>query len=381
MLSQNKKNKDFVETCVEIFDNIDYLKNSSRFLVAVSGGIDSLSLTFLANYWANKNNKKLFALTIDHKLRPTSTNEAYYIHKLLENNSIEHHILTWEGNKPITNIESLARDARYNLIFEFCKKNNIDIILLGHHLQDQAENFLIRLFRGSGISGLSSMQMVTKRNGFTLIRPFLNIKKEDLKKYLINQNIQWVEDESNSDEKYLRNKIRNFLNSFEDKENIIKRINLTIDIFQNADNIINNKVNELENCVYFYDKEYNYYKIKLYEFLKLDKEIQYRILLKISKKVSQNTINPRFIKIDRLINNLETLKKYTFYGCIFEKINTNEFVCYREYNSIKDKTNYLKRGELNKYLKFLKENNYPKYKEIKDFKGYKKELLYTIPIK
>lgn len=371
------------DTILINFDYIlkqDNLINNKKLVVAVSGGIDSLALTFLIKKWADSNNIKLIAITVDHKLRKTSTDEAVYVNELLTKYDIEHHILSWDGEKPTTNIENIAREARYKLIFNFCKKNNINTILLGHHLQDQAENFLIRLFRGSGITGLSSMKMITERDGFILIRPLLNIRKEDLKQYLIQNNIKWIEDESNDDDKYLRNKIRIFLNSFDNKDNIVRHINNTINTFQTAESIITNTVNDFENRIYFYNKEYNYYKIKLYDLLKLNNDLIYRILLKISKQVSGNLINPRYSKIERLINTLEELKRYTFYGCIFERINTDELVCYREYNSIKDKTNYLKKGELKKYLKYLKETNYKKYKEIKDWTGYKKEILYTIPI-
>ena len=365
----------------EFLKYFDFIENfGKKIAVAVSGGIDSLSLVLLANEWAKNHDIKIVGLTVDHKLRPTSTNEAEYVNSLLKKYDIEHHTLTWEGEKPTSNIENTARDARYNLLIDFCEKNKIKVLLLGHHVQDQAENFLIRLFRGSGVTGLSSMQKISERNGIKLVRPLLNVRKDDLKNYLIENKIEWVEDESNSDEKYLRNKIRNFLNSFEDKDNIIKRINSTVSIFRLSESIIEDKVESLENNIYFYNQEYNYYTVKLWKFLSLDSEIQYRIVLKISKKVSGNVLNPRFSKVKRLLDSLETLKKYTFYGCIFEKINTDEFVCYREYNSIENKDRYLKRGELNKYLKYLKENDYQKYKKIKDFRGYKRELLYTIPI-
>lgn len=362
------------------FDSIEDLAGEKKIAVAVSGGIDSLSLVLLANEWAKNHSKKIIAITVDHGLRPSSSYEAKYVNELLEKHSIEHHILKWNGEKPTSNIENAAREARYNLIIDFCKNNEINILFLGHHLQDQAENFLIRLFRGSGIAGLSSMQRVSKRNDIKLIRPFLNVKKDDLKDYLIKSSIKWVEDESNFDEKYLRNKIRNFLNSFDDRDNIVRRINSTVSIFQLSENIVEDKVNGLENIVYFYNLEYNYYTIKLSKLLALDSEIQYRIILKISKKISGKVLNPRFSKLERFFEALENLKRYTFYGCIFEKISIDEFVCYREYNSIEDKTNYLKKGELNQYLKYLKDNDYQRYKKIKDFRGFKREILYTLPI-
>lgn len=364
----------------EIFNNINELKQSKKIVVAVSGGIDSLSLILLINEWGKKNNIKIIGLTVDHGLRKSSHDEAIYTNSLLKKYKIEHHILVWKGEKPKNNVENIAREARYKLIFDFCKSNDVNVILLGHHLQDQAENFLIRLFRGSGILGLSSMQKISYINNFIIIRPFLDVKKEDLKEYLLKNNIKWVEDESNDDDRFLRNKIRNFLNSFEEKDNIVRRINAAVDTFQTAENIIKNKIEDLENEIYFYDKKYCYYNINYKKFLTLEKDFQLRILSKIAKNISNNPCSPRFVKLERLLNELKNLKKYTFYNCIFEKINNNEFVCYKEYNSIKNKSLYLSKGQLNQFLQALKKKNIKKYNEIKNFRGYKREILYTIPI-
>ncbi len=370
---------------VNAFENCkNFLINKKKVAVAVSGGIDSLSLILLANEWCKQYDIEVIGITVDHKLRPTSTDEALYINDLLSTKfNIKHYVLTWNTEKPMSNIEAKAREERYRLMFEFCKNNNIDTILLGHHLQDQVENFFIRLFRGSGIKGLSSIKKVSSRNNITLIRPFLDLKKDDLKEYLLKNNIKWIEDESNNDEKFLRNKVRKFLNTFDNKDEILNRINQTIETIQSANNIVENEVKKLENIVYFYNEEYNFFKINIDKFLNLSKELQYRIINLIIGKILNFETSIRFEKFELFISKIQyfdCFKKYTLNLCIFEKINNEEFVCYREYNSIKDKTNYLKKGELNKYLKYLKKQNIKKYNQIKNFKGCMKEILYTIPI-
>ena len=370
---------------VNAFENCkNFLINKKKVAVAVSGGIDSLSLILLANEWCKQYDIEVIGITVDHKLRPTSTDEALYINDLLSTKfNIKHYVLTWNTEKPMSNIEAKAREERYRLMFEFCKNNNIDTILLGHHLQDQVENFFIRLFRDSGIKGLSSIKKVSSRNNITLIRPFLDLKKDDLKEYLLKNNIKWIEDESNNDEKFLRNKVRKFLNTFDNKDEILNRINQTIETIQSANNIIENEVKKLENIVYFYNEEYNFFKINIDKFLNLSKELQYRIINLIIGKILNFETSIRFEKFELFISKIQyfdCFKKYTLNLCIFEKINNEEFVCYREYNSIKDKTNYLKKGELNKYLKYLKKQNIKKYNQIKNFKGCMKEILYTIPI-
>lgn len=365
-------------------NDCELLKNRKKIAVAVSGGIDSLSLILLTNEWSKRYKIKIIGITVDHKLRQSSTEEALYIHNLLINKyNIEHYILTWNSEKPKSNIEAIAREERYKMLFNFCKNNNIDVILLGHHLQDQVENFLIRLFRGSGIKGLSSMKKFLLVDNIYLVRPFLNLKKEDLKEYLVQNNIKWIEDESNDDTTFLRNKIRGFLNTFDDKDLIINRINNTVETIQTANNIIEEKVEKFQGIIYIYDEKYNYYTIKVNEFINLDEELQYRIISKMTIKVSDSYLSPRFQKFKHLIKKIKdfkNFKKNTLNLCVFEKISDSEFVCYKEYNSIKDKTNYLKIGELNKYLNYLMKKDFKTYMEIKNFKGYKKKILYTIPV-
>ncbi|MDR3289718.1 MAG: tRNA lysidine(34) synthetase TilS [Rickettsiales bacterium] len=306
--------------------NITELQNANKILIAVSGGIDSLAMTFLINEWIKQNDKDLFTITIDHKIRiPTSTNEANYIHKLLSDNNIKHVTKTCpEG----IHSENEAREYRYKFIFEYMKEQKIDVVLLAHHLQDQVENFLIRLFRGSGIRGLSSMQKVSKMQGFTLIRPLLNARKEDLKQYLSTNNIKWCEDDSNEDEKYLRNKIRNFLNSFEEKNNIIRRINNSIDTFQKANEIVESNIVTKGANLYTNHKIGD--NVLHVNFLNsLNEEEKHRVLLNIVKNVSKSQQPPRFEKLKRLLDNIDTIKKYTFAGCVFEK-KGDTIIVYKE---------------------------------------------------
>ena len=175
--------------------------------VAVSGGADSLALVLrLRDAGIN-----VIALTVDHGLRSESRNEAIYVADVMKKNGIEHHILTWEGEKPTVGIEELARQARYRLMFEFCKLRGVSVLATGHHRRDQAETFLMRLQRGSGVYGLSGILPISKRDGITVIRPQLEDDPENLKDYLRSKKIVWIDDPMNDSEDFLRVKIRKFL--------------------------------------------------------------------------------------------------------------------------------------------------------------------------
>jgi len=122
------------------------------------------------------------ALIIDHNLRKQSGTEARKVKKILTKHKIRAKILTWKGQIPQSNIQFNARNIRYFLLNKECKKLNIRNLVLAHHEGDLIENFFIRLFRGSGLTGLSSMsESVNYNKNLKIIRPFLKLEKRELK--------------------------------------------------------------------------------------------------------------------------------------------------------------------------------------------------------
>ena len=150
------------------------------FIVAISGGPDSLALAFLTKIYSLKKGINCKYFIVDHKLRKESTIEANQVKKILKKLKIQADILTWYGKKPKNNIQSIARKKRYDLLFSKCKQFNIQNLVVGHHLDDLFENFLIRMLRGSGLKGLISLEKKTILNQINLIRPLLSFSKNDL---------------------------------------------------------------------------------------------------------------------------------------------------------------------------------------------------------
>jgi len=175
---KNKLNNKRISKIYKKFENNFNLKKN--FIVAVSGGPDSLALAFCAKIYSIKNNLKPMFFLIDHKLRSESTKEANTVKQLLKKFSINIEILTWKGKKPSNNISSLAREKRYELLFKKSDKFKISDILLGHHQDDLLENFFIRILRGSGLNGLVSLDKKNKVGNKNLLRPLLNENKENL---------------------------------------------------------------------------------------------------------------------------------------------------------------------------------------------------------
>ena len=105
-------------------------------------------------------------------------------------------------------IQDAARQARYELLTDWCRINSADALLVAHTLEDQAETFLMRLLRGSGVDGLAGMRAASMVNGLPLLRPLLGVAKSDLKNELRNVDQDWIEDPSNQDERFTRVRVR-----------------------------------------------------------------------------------------------------------------------------------------------------------------------------
>jgi len=158
-----------------IFNNI----KEKSFAVAVSGGPDSLCLAYFSKIYSSEFSNKIHVLIVDHKLRKESGKETLKVKEILKKRKILSRILSWKGKVPKKNIQKNARNIRYSLISSYCSKNKIKYLITAHHEDDQIENFFIRLLRGSGLTGLSSMSVNTKYNNrLKIIRPFLTLNKK-----------------------------------------------------------------------------------------------------------------------------------------------------------------------------------------------------------
>lgn len=191
-------------------------------LLAVSGGADSMALLELAAAWRHRIGPvdlKLFVATVDHGLRPESKKEAEFVARRCAALDLDHTILTWSGAKPSSGLASAARDARYALLASHAlerARSGDAAIVTAHSEDDQAETFLMRLARGSGVDGLAAMADFRPIDGsgrVTLARPLLGTSKARLVATLAAAGLSWREDPSNQDEVYERVRVRAAMNN------------------------------------------------------------------------------------------------------------------------------------------------------------------------
>lgn len=179
-----------------------------RLAVAVSGGGDSMALCLLAQRWAGRRGGSTTALTVDHGLRPEAADEARQVGRWLKARGIAQHVLEWRGPKPVSGIQAAARAARYGLMTAWAREAGVLHLLLAHHQEDQAETFLLRLERGSGIDGLSAMAAVVETPAVRLVRPLLGVPRARLRATARAFGQEWLEDPSNRDAAFARTRIR-----------------------------------------------------------------------------------------------------------------------------------------------------------------------------
>lgn len=184
--------------------------------VAVSGGGDSMALLHLMHVLCTLHGSKLRAVTVNHGLRAASADEADHVGDCCARLGIPHDTLLWDDWDGKGNLQSVARDARYSRMADWARGHGLNTIALGHTADDQAETFLMRLARKSGVTGLSGMPQRVMREGIIWVRPLLGASRQDLRHYLREQQITWIEDPSNEDLTFERVRARQTLDLLQD---------------------------------------------------------------------------------------------------------------------------------------------------------------------
>ena len=312
-------------------NNLAKLKvGNKKIMVGVSGGSDSLSILFFSQCYALKHKAKLYPVIIDHKIRKESTIEAKNLkHKLKKNFKINCKILSKKKTKIDNNIQSYARNLRYDLFYKECNKNNIDYLLLGHHKDDLIENFFIRFIRGSGLKGLISFdKKVRDYKGIKIVRPFLSTSKKELTDINKKTFGFFVDDPTNNNDKFLRTRIRKLLRNLNKEGLNFDKFYLTLKNLSKSNQVIEFFVekNVVDNTKYFQrDKK----TILNKSFFDNPDEIILRSFIQVIQHIGKKKNYPRGKKVVGLVDSLKSSNKnvkLTLSGCIIKKINDSVII-------------------------------------------------------
>jgi tRNA(Ile)-lysidine synthase len=316
------------------FDQL--LSRANKIALAVSGGPDSIAMMHMISTWSKTLQKEIIILTVNHNLRSEAKEECNFVKQFSHELGLKHILLEWVHDGVTSNVHDRAREARYELMTNWCKDNNADILCTAHHMDDRVENFFIRVSKAAGILGLIDRQKIIYNN-VEVIRPFFEYSKENLLEYLEKHHLKYYVDKSNQDPKYLRTNIRKWL------ELLPKEIDSEL-FKQRVIGVKNNLLRTASVIERIFEEELKI-KAKIYEdhatlsTLPQDKEIAYMVLSHLITLIG-GAKAARLDSIVLLHNNLSSVTptKSTLGGCVIE-VKNSEILFSKEVGRKKSNSN------------------------------------------
>ncbi len=224
------------------------LGRASGIVAAVSGGPDSIAMMHLLARWSAKASRPpILVATVDHGLRPEAAREADFVAHEAEKLGLPHRTLAWTGAKPKTGIQEAAREARYRLLTDYARKQGASHLVTAHTQDDQAETVLMRLAKGSGLSGLAAMRPEQGREGIRHARPLLDRPKSSLLDLCRKEGWLFASDPSNTDDRFARVRWRKLMPLLAEEGLTAGRLARLADRMARADEALDAKAREALN--------------------------------------------------------------------------------------------------------------------------------------
>ena len=298
------------EKVLDTIKKYKLIEDNDKIVVAVSGGPDSMCLLDILQKNREKLNIQLFVAHINHGIRKNSTIDEEYVENYCKNHNIDFFVLHADVIKRATEekrgIEETGRTVRYEFFDEVLSKTNSNKIAIAHNSNDNAETIIMNMLRGSGTAGLKGIE-VKKDNKY--IRPLIKCEREEIELYCKENVLNPRHDESNDENVYTRNKIRNIVIPYIKKEfnpNIIKTINRLSEISLEETKYIEKVTEEaFKEVLESEELENNRVIISLTKFNKLELVIKRRLILYTINMIFGNTNGIEKIHIDDIINMCE----------------------------------------------------------------------------
>lgn len=280
------------------------IDSGDNIVIGVSGGPDSIALLTVLNKYKKDLGINIFVAHINHMIRDVADEETKYVEDYCKKLNIEVFIkrvpVLGLSQKNKVGTEEMGRKIRYEFFEEVLKKTNSNKIVTAHNLNDNAETVLMNILRGTSITGLKGIE---KKRDNKFIRPLIECNRNDIEKYCEDNNLNPKFDESNKENVYTRNKVRNLLIPYIEKEfnpNIISAINRLSDLATKENNFIEEIV-EKEFEKKLLKKENEKIILDLKRFNELNDVIKSRLILFTINKLLGNVQGIEKIHIEDII--------------------------------------------------------------------------------
>lgn len=284
-------------------------KSGGNIGVAVSGGGDSMALLALLHRWGTPKSRTIFAATVDHGLRPEARAEADFVAKWCSARGIQHRTLTIPSLSGSGNLQASARNARYEALVDWADSvQRFMTVLTAHTMDDQAETVLMRLARGSGAEGLAGMDPVRWWQGVKWIRPLLGFRRTDLREWLREEGVPWIEDPSNDDTRFDRIKARQALEVLGPLGISVEGLAATADRLRRQVGVLEADADELENRALLNSPNEPHAEIDREEVRRAHPDTAMRFLAETIRRIGGRDYRPRFRALEPLYQRI--MRKY-----------------------------------------------------------------------
>ena len=279
------------------------IEKNDSIVVGVSGGPDSMTLLSILLKLKEEFHLKIYVAHVNHMLRENAIKDEEYVKEFCKKNNIEIFIkkanISEIAQKEKIGLEEAGRNIRYNFFEEVLKNTKSNKIAIAHNLNDKAETIIMNTLRGSGVSGLKGIEAKRKK----YIRPLIEIERYEIEKYCIENKINPRHDESNDDNTYTRNKIRNIVIPYIKNEfnpHIIKTLNRLSEIIKEEDEYVQSETEKIFKEILLTDEK-NKIEFDPRKFNEQEKVIQKNLILLAIKKVKGSTQGIEKVNIDDII--------------------------------------------------------------------------------
>ena len=301
----------FENQVLETIKKYNLIESGDRIVLGISGGPDSISMLNVLYKLKEELNIKIYVAHINHGLRENAKLDEKYVEKFCEEKSIEFYCLHANVGKLAQEskrgLEEVGRDVRYKFYDEVLEKVGANKVAIAHNMNDNAETIIMNIVRGAGIAGLKGIEPINGK----YIRPLIEVKREVIEEYCLENNLNPRHDESNDDNIYTRNKIRNVVIPYIIKElnpNIIETINRLSKIAKDDIDYLKLQTEKEYESLVIEEKLDVYNKQKkatiildLKKFNNAEKAIQKRVILLSINKIFGSTKGIESVHIDDMI--------------------------------------------------------------------------------
>ena len=293
------------EQVLSTIKKYNLIENGDRIVIGVSGGPDSISLLHILNKLKKELNFEIYVAHINHMIREEADEETKYVKDFCKKLNIECFVKRIDVKKIANNLkrgtEETGRKIRYEFFSEVLEKTSSNKIATAHNNNDKVETILMNILRGSGTSGLKGIEAIRDKK---YIRPLIEVSREEIEKYCIDNDLNPKIDESNNENIYTRNKIRNVVIPYIKKEfnpNILKTINRLSEVATEENEYLNNVVKDIFSKLLIENIESKQIILNLKEFNRLELVIKRRVILYTISELMHSTEGIEKVNIDDII--------------------------------------------------------------------------------